>query len=66
MDFISSGKDGRVYKAQVGGRFHAIKKFKPEKVGEVLTYTGISQSAIREIMVHTERIALIILWGNAP
>jgi cyclin-dependent kinase 8/11 len=32
-------------------KFYAIKKFKPEKEGEVLTYTGISQSAIREIAV---------------
>mgnify|MGYP001583282081 CR=1 FL=1 len=29
----------------------AIKKFKPDKEGEVVMYTGISQSACREIMV---------------
>jgi cyclin-dependent kinase 8/11 len=52
--FISSGTYGRVYKAlsQPGhsqfGEF-AIKKFKPDKEGERLSYTGISQSAIREM-----------------
>ena len=30
---------------------HAIKKFKPDKEGDIVTYTGISQSAIREIAV---------------
>lgn len=63
--FISSGTYGRVYKARerdpkgkdsrqggvVDAKLFAIKKFKPEKEGEVLTYTGISQSAIREIAV---------------
>jgi serine/threonine protein kinase len=53
MGFISSGTYGRVYKAHAGGKFYAIKKFKPEKEGELLTYTGISQSAIREIAVWT-------------
>lgn len=33
------------------GELYAIKKFKPDKEGEVVTYTGISQSAIREIAV---------------
>ena len=54
LGFISSGTYGRVYKAQskdVDGRIHAIKKFKPDKEGDVITYTGISQSAIREIAV---------------
>ena len=54
LGFISSGTYGRVYKAQskdIDGRIHAIKKFKPEKEGEITTYTGISQSAIREIAV---------------
>lgn len=52
--FISSGTYGRVYKAKSrdgDGRIHAIKKFKPDKEGDVITYTGISQSAIREIAV---------------
>jgi cyclin-dependent kinase 8/11 len=59
--FISSGTYGRVYKARERGsgeakdgtelKIYAIKKFKPEKEGEVLAYTGISQSAIREIAV---------------
>jgi cyclin-dependent kinase 8/11 len=62
LGFISSGTYGRVYKAQANHvhedddesqplRIYAIKKFKPDKEGEVVTYTGISQSAIREIAV---------------
>ena len=54
LGFISSGTYGRVYKAQSKdeeGRLHAIKKFKPDKDGDIATYTGISQSAIREIAV---------------
>jgi len=54
LGFISSGTYGRVYKAQSleqDGQLHAIKKFKPDKEGDVVTYTGISQSAIREIAV---------------
>lgn len=58
IGFISSGTYGRVYKAQaltgkdgVPGAICAIKKFKPDKEGEVITYTGISQSACREIAV---------------
>lgn len=57
LGFISSGTYGRVYKAQSNddddGKIHAIKKFKPDKEGDVITYTGISQSAIREIAVNT-------------
>ncbi|KAH9924859.1 kinase-like protein [Fomitopsis serialis] len=55
--FISSGTYGRVYKAQSkesDGRIYAIKKFKPDKEGDVVTYTGISQSAIREIALNRE------------
>jgi cyclin-dependent kinase 8/11 len=56
LGFISSGTYGRVYKAQSLGedaKIHAIKKFKPDnlKEGDAVTYTGISQSAIREIAV---------------
>lgn len=54
LGFISSGTYGRVYKAkskEPDERIHAIKKFKPDKEGDVITYTGISQSAIREIAV---------------
>lgn len=63
LGFISSGTYGRVYKAQakdVNGNIvtsgpsagvYAIKKFKPDKEGEIITYTGISQSACREIAV---------------
>ncbi|KAI9062156.1 kinase-like protein [Trametes sanguinea] len=57
LGFISSGTYGRVYKAQSkdsDGRIHAIKKFKPDKEGELTTYTGISQSAIREIALNRE------------
>lgn len=32
----------------------AIKKFKPDKEGDVITYTGLSQSAIREISLNRE------------
>ncbi|KAF1350719.1 serine/threonine protein kinase, CMGC family, CDC2/CDK subfamily [Delphinella strobiligena] len=69
VGFISSGTYGRVYKAkskggrtappvlnQTTGRIieaFAIKKFKPDKDGE-LSYTGISQSAIREMALCTE------------
>ncbi|KAF9035932.1 kinase-like domain-containing protein [Panaeolus papilionaceus] len=56
MGFISSGTYGRVYKAECveDGQIHAIKKFKPDKEGDVVTYTGISQSAIREIALNRE------------
>ncbi|GJE87307.1 kinase-like protein [Phanerochaete sordida] len=57
LGFISSGTYGRVYKAQsrdTEGKIHAIKKFKPDKEGDVITYTGISQSAIREIALNRE------------
>ena len=37
-----SAKEGDVF---------AIKKFKPDKEGDVQTYAGISQSGAREIMV---------------
>jgi cyclin-dependent kinase 8/11 len=54
LGFISSGTYGRVYQAKSrdsDGKLHAIKKFKPDKEGDVVTYTGISQSAVREIAV---------------
>ena len=55
LGFISSGTYGRVYKVksrdESDSRLYAIKKFKPDKEGEAATYTGISQSAIREIAV---------------
>lgn len=57
LGFISSGTYGRVYKAQSleeDQKIHAIKKFKPDKEGDVITYTGISQSAIREIALNKE------------
>ena len=57
VGFISSGTYGRVYKAlgRQGqtGEF-AIKKFKPDKEGEQIAYTGISQSAIREMALCSE------------
>lgn len=57
LGFISSGTYGRVYKAQSAdsdGIIYAIKKFKPDKEGDVATYTGISQSAIREMALNRE------------
>lgn len=53
LGFISSGTYGRVYQARSmdEDKVHAIKKFKPDKEGDVVAYTGISQSAIREIAV---------------
>ncbi|KAH8916129.1 kinase-like protein [Atractiella rhizophila] len=61
MGFISSGTYGRVYKAREmesgeDKTLVAIKKFKPDssKEGEVANYTGLSQSAIREIMLNRE------------
>ncbi|KAF8135564.1 kinase-like domain-containing protein [Boletus edulis] len=57
LGFISSGTYGRVYKAQSvesESVMYAIKKFKPDKEGDVVTYTGISQSAIREIALNRE------------
>ncbi|KAI0192523.1 cyclin-dependent protein [Astrocystis sublimbata] len=57
VGFISSGTYGRVYKATgrqgQPGEF-AIKKFKPDKEGEQIQYTGISQSAIREMALCSE------------
>jgi cyclin-dependent kinase 8/11 len=57
VGFISSGTYGRVYKAlgrqKQPGEF-AIKKFKPDKEGEQVSYTGISQSAIREMSLCSE------------
>ncbi|KAI1810450.1 cyclin-dependent protein [Poronia punctata] len=57
VGFISSGTYGRVYKAHsrqgLPGDF-AIKKFKPDKEGEQIQYTGISQSAIREMALCSE------------
>jgi len=61
LGFISSGTYGRVYKAQGlddERAIHAIKKFKPDKEGDVATYTGISQSAIREIAVRQNFIII--------
>ncbi|KAI0383409.1 Pkinase-domain-containing protein [Hypomontagnella monticulosa] len=57
VGFISSGTYGRVYKA-LGrhgqpGEF-AIKKFKPDKEGEQIQYSGISQSAVREMALCSE------------
>ncbi|CAG8455355.1 13898_t:CDS:2 [Ambispora leptoticha] len=64
LGFISSGTYGRVYKAKAKTklvveeeekeRLYAIKKFKPDKEGEPHSYTGISQSACREISLCRE------------
>lgn len=49
LGYIAAGTYGRVYKAQANGRVVAIKKFKTDKEIEPTYYTGISQSAIREL-----------------
>ena len=57
VGFISSGTYGRVYKAMNKDGLpgiYAIKKFKPDKEGEQIQYTGISQSAIREMSLCQE------------
>ncbi|KAI0071967.1 kinase-like protein [Panus rudis PR-1116 ss-1] len=66
LGFISSGTYGRVYKAESKDepkRLHAIKKFKLDKEGDAATYTGLSQSAIREIAlnreIHHENVAAL-------
>ena len=74
LGFISSGTYGRVYKVQSkdadgsrsgSGKIYAAKKFKPDKEGETVTYTGISQSAIREIAVgiaHTAMFSFSLIF----
>ncbi|KAH3683195.1 hypothetical protein WICPIJ_005840 [Wickerhamomyces pijperi] len=53
MGYIASGTYGRVYKAKSqdssNPMLFAIKKFKADKEGEIVHYTGISQSAAREM-----------------
>lgn len=46
------------------GELFAIKKFKPDKEGEVVTYTGISQSAIREIAVRRFLLECVLRVGS--
>ncbi|KAK7206039.1 Serine/threonine-protein kinase SSN3 [Myxozyma melibiosi] len=58
LGYIAAGTYGRVYKARAKygdtTREFAIKKFKADKEGEVAHYTGISQSACREIALCRE------------
>ncbi|KAK9338104.1 hypothetical protein LIPSTDRAFT_75739 [Lipomyces starkeyi NRRL Y-11557] len=57
LGYIAAGTYGRVYKARsrVGKPLEfAIKKFKADKEGEITHYTGISQSACREIALCRE------------
>ncbi|KAK9479829.1 kinase-like domain-containing protein [Lipomyces japonicus] len=57
IGYIAAGTYGRVYKARsrIGEpHLYAIKKFKADKEGEVTHYTGISQSACREIALCRE------------
>ena len=60
LGFLASGTYGRVYKASStsDGTIVAIKRFKPDRDSDASgpVYTGISQSACREIMVgqHTK------------
>lgn len=57
--FISSGTYGKVYKAcsktnLQDTKEYAIKKFKAEREGESATYSGLSQSACREMSLCRE------------
>jgi cyclin-dependent kinase 8/11 len=52
VGFISSGTYGRVYKAV--GRNKPGEVTSPDKEGETIQYTGLSQSAIREISLCSE------------
>lgn len=65
LGFISSGTYGRVYKVEAKDdkQFYAVKKFKPDKDGEA-AYTGISQSAIREIAVRMSSSCLASVAHN--
>ncbi|OLL23186.1 Serine/threonine-protein kinase SSN3 [Neolecta irregularis DAH-3] len=66
VGFISAGTYGRVYKAwyitgitdldasSKNNKDFAIKKFKPDKEGEIIQYTGLSQSAVREMALNRE------------
>lgn len=45
------------------GEVFAIKKFKPDKEGDVQTYAGISQSGAREIMVRSSGLNSISRIG---
>ncbi|ANB14956.1 cyclin-dependent serine/threonine protein kinase SSN3 [Sugiyamaella lignohabitans] len=58
VGYIAAGTYGRVYKANSKNlkenRVCAIKKFKADKEGEVTHYTGISQSACREMALCRE------------
>ncbi|BFZ58059.1 cyclin-dependent protein kinase [Savitreella phatthalungensis] len=59
LGFIASGTYGKVYKAKSKylevKEEYAIKKFKPEREGEAAQqYTGLSQSAIREMSLCRE------------
>lgn len=60
LGYIASGTYGRVYKAKAAntpdnGQYYAIKKFKGDtRDGEITQYTGISQSACREMALCRE------------
>ena len=71
MGFLNSGTYGRVYKAQElvprgswvrEPRVYAIKKFKPDREGHAALYTGISQSAVREIALNRELRHVNVVW----
>lgn len=52
LGYIAAGTYGRVYKAQMRRaprKVVAIKKFKAEKEGDTVQFTGLSQSAYREL-----------------
>jgi cyclin-dependent kinase 8/11 len=57
LGYIAAGTYGRVYKARTKDtpeKVCAIKKFKADKDGEITHYTGLSQSACREMALCRE------------
>lgn len=57
LGYIAAGTYGRVYKAQTTRtprKLVAIKKFKSEKEGDAAQFTGLSQSAYRELSLCRE------------
>lgn len=49
MDSLGPSYDLTIFRA--AEKLYAIKKFKADKEGEVVHYTGVSQSACREMAV---------------
>lgn len=64
VGFLSSGTYGRVYMAEArsDAAVCAIKKFKSDKESSAGAYTGISQSAVREISLNRELKHDNVVW----